>query len=332
MRLQNLLSLTGAALESEPAVTQIESIIFHPAKIRRGDLFVAYETSMIPEAVAAGAYAILYEGDVVVTDPEIAWLKAKSIEFALLRLLRFHLLEKSLNTVCCDRVTLAIAAQMIKDPRCYVLDTALRYAFDDLWSLPEHSWVFLPESEKYKDLFVNCLPLPHQNSMQVEIAEQTLFETSFVLDGVFYDRMQLSPFFLPYLVPLYAFAKKKELAFTIAGMQGSRHFVPVFVGEDLQVKTFGQGGKVLIFEPDLTLLLQEVSFIREQAKWAKIIYLVPEGSFAPESESETFLSYTNQEAIMQILKTVPFHFVLIGGQDRSLLESMAARSDTPTLF
>lgn len=332
MRLQNLLSLTGAALESEPAVTQIESIIFHPAKIRRGDLFVAYDPSRITEAVAAGAYAILYEADVVVTDPEIAWLKADSIDFALLRLLRFHLLEKSLNAVRCDSVTLAIAGQMLKDERCHVFDTDLRYAFDDLWSLPEQSWVFLPDSDTYKDLFVNALPLPHHSGLQAEISEQTLFETSFVLDGVFYDRMQLSPFFLPFLAQLYAFAKSKGLAFTVTGMQGSRHFVPVFVGEDLRVKTFGQGGKVLIFEPDLTLLLQEMSFIREQAKWAKIIYLVPEGSFAPESESETFLSYTNQEAIMQILKTVPFHFALIGGQDRSLLESMAARSDTPTLF
>jgi len=332
MRLQNLLSLTGATLMSEPAISQIESIILQPQKIRRGDLFIAYSHSGIDEAVTNGAYAVLYEGDCTITDPEIAWLKADSLDEALIRLLRFHLLEKSLQVVSCDDVSLAVAAQMLTDERCYVLDGTVRESFYELWDLPEQSWVFVPERRSCADLFVQVHSLPPHSGVSAEIAEQTLFETSFVLDGTYFDRMQLSPFFLPFLVRLYGFAKSHGLAFRVGGMQGSPHFVPVFVNNDLRVKTFGQGGKVLIFEPDLSLLLDEIDFIRAEAKWAKIIYLVPKESVARFGDNDAFLPYESQEDIMDKLKTVPFHFALIGGQDRRLLETMHARTEPKTLF
>ena len=332
MRLQNLLSLTGATMMSEPAVTRVDAIVLDPKRVRRGDLFVAFDHRQIPEAVAKGAYAVLYEHNITVTDPEIAWLKVESVEFALLRLLRFRLLEKSLHVFSGDDVTLAVAAQMFTDERCYVLRSDLTSAFYDLWDLKEGSWVFVPERKACSELFVQVLPLPKQGAHPVEIAEQTLFETSFVLDNVYYERMQLSPFFLPYLTHLYFFAKQQGLRFRVGGMQGSTHFVPVFVGDDLRPKTFGHGGKVLIFEPDPSMLLKEIDFIRNEAKWAKIIYLLPKASAGLCEHNEAFLLYETQEDIMQLLKTVPFHFALIGGQEKGLLERVHIRIEAPTLF
>jgi hypothetical protein len=332
MRLQNLLSLTGATLLSDPAVTQIDAVILQPQKVRRGDLFVAYDTAEIPQAVANGAYAVLFEDNYPVSDPEIAWLRVDSVKEALLRLLRFHLLEKALHVVGCDDVSLAVAAQMLKDERCYVMQSDLKAAFYDLWELPEQSWVFVPARKQYEDLFVQLHSLPQHVAVDIDIAEQTLFETSFVLDNVYYDRMQLSPFFLPYLTRVYSFAKNNGLDFQVGGMQGSTHFVPVFVGNDLRAKTFGQGGKVLIFEPDLSLLLEEIDFIRTEAKWAKIVYLLPTASAGKFGRNDVFLPYETQEDIMQILKTVPFHFALIGGQDRHLLDVVHTRNEPQTLF
>jgi hypothetical protein len=332
MRLQNLLSLTGAVLRSEPAVAQIDAVVLEAHRVHRGDLFVAYDASRIPEAVANGAYAVLHEGEPPVSDPEIAWLGVASLDDALLRLLRFRLLEKSLRAVVCDDVALAVAAQMLTDARCYVLDKPLREAFYDLWDLQEHSWVFMPDRDRYRDLFVQVQSFPTHGGVAVDIAEQTLFETSFVLDDVYYDRMQLSPFFLPYLARFYGFASSHGLEFRVCGMQGSTHFVPVFVGNDLRAKTFGQGGKVLIFEPDLSLLLEEIDFIRTEAKWAKIVYLVPKGSAERFEDNEACLSYESQEDIIHLLKTVPFHFALIGGQDKRLLDSVRAGTEPKTLF
>ena len=89
---------------------------------------------------------------------------------------------------------------------------------------------------------------------------------------------------------------------------------------------------MLIFEPDLSLLLEEIDFIRTEAKWAKIIYLLPKSSAAKFGENDAFLPYESQEDIMHILKSVPFHFALIGGQDRRLLDTVHTRNEPQTLF
>lgn len=331
MRLENLLSLTGATLLSRPDITHFEEIVMRPTRVKRGDLFVAYDPRDIPHAVANGAYAILFESDEQITDPEIAWLKVDSVDEALLRLLRFHLLGKSLNAVACDAITLALAEQIVRDEHCCVMKGSLKEELRPLWELPEESWVLFPDRKSCHDLFVNAKSLPHTGT-PVQIIEQTLFETSFILDGEYYERQMLSPFFLPYLNRLVQFLSAAGLHYVISGMQSSSHFVPVFVGDDLQIKTFGQGSRVLIFEDDLSLMLGEIDFIASEAKWAKIIYLVPETHRETLPDIETILSYRTEEDIINILKSVPFHFAVIGGQKKSLLERSAGKPAVPTLF
>lgn len=331
MRLENILSLTGAELMSAPDVTQFEQIVLRPTRVKRGDLFVAYDPRDIPQAVANGAYAVMYDSETEVTDSEIAWIKTDGLDNALLRLLRFHLLEKSLHAVACDRITLALAAQMLKDKRVYVLQETIHEALHRLWELEEGQWVLFPDEQQFDGLFIDAASLPSQGE-PVQIIEQTLFETSFVLGEAYYERQMLSPFFLPYLSRLAAFAKQNGLKLTIGGMHGSSHFIPVFVGDDLKVKTFGQGGRVLIFEEDISLMLGEIKFIASEAKWAKIIYLVPHEHRKLLPQNDSLLSYGSKQDIIDILKTVPFHFALIGGQDRRLLETIGMKTEPLTLF
>lgn len=331
MRLENLLSLTGAMLRSEPAVSRIESIETDAARIKRGDLFVAYDPREIPKAVANGAYAILYEGKEEIIDPEIAWLQAETLNAALLRLVRFHLLQRSITAVGCDGVTLALAEAMIDDENIFVMTGPLEGSLQPLWEIRKGGWLFFDQDADYADAIANPLSIVKAET-PVQIIEQTLFETSFVIDGEYYERKVLSPFFLPYLNRLVPFLKASGIAFEVTGMQGTAHFNPVFVGDDLQVKTFGQGGRVLIFEKDLTLMLREIDFIESEAKWANIVYFVPETLVASLPKNASILSYRCQEDIIEQLKKVPFHFALIGGQNRTLLELAARKPKSPTLF
>ncbi len=331
MRLENVLSLTGGELMNAPDVTQFEQIVLQPTKVKRGDLFVAYDTRDIPQAVANGAYAVMYDGETDVSDGEIAWIRVDRLDSALLRLLRFHLLEKSLHAVACDRITIALAAQMFKDDRVYVLQKSLQEELHRLWELPQGHWVFFPKEPQYDGLFAETASIP-PNGERIQILEQTLFETSFILGDAYYERQMLSPFFLPYLARLSAFAKHQDLRLAVGSMHNASHFVPVFVNDDLKVKTFGQGGRVLIFEEDISLMLGEIDFIASEAKWAKIIYLVPHEHRELLPKNDSFLSYRSKQDIIDILKTVPFHFALIGGQDRRLLDTMASQPRPTTLF
>ncbi len=58
MRLENLLALTHATLNTQPCVSNFENIIFDVKKVNRGDLFIAKDIKDIPQAVTNGAYGV----------------------------------------------------------------------------------------------------------------------------------------------------------------------------------------------------------------------------------------------------------------------------------
>jgi ferrochelatase len=109
MRLENILALTKGTLYSNPNVTLFENLVFDVSKVKRGSLFAAYNPSDIQEALANGAYGILFDKPTQMGDSEVAWIKVASIDEALKRLLRFYLLEKELLVYACDPITLHLA-------------------------------------------------------------------------------------------------------------------------------------------------------------------------------------------------------------------------------
>ena len=92
MRLENILALTNAKLINEPFVNSFENIVFQADKIKRGDLFVAFEEQEIQTAILNGAYGIIFSKPTQISDNEIAWIKVLDIEDALKRLLRFRII------------------------------------------------------------------------------------------------------------------------------------------------------------------------------------------------------------------------------------------------
>lgn len=330
MRLESVLSLTNAALVSQPDIRTFDQIVFNASKVRRGDIYVAYEPSGIPEAIANGAYAVLFETPETVSDPEIAWIKVSSLDEALLRLLRFHLLDKSLRPVACDPATLALAEQMIKDETCIVIRGSIQEQLPRLWNIADGCRVFFANRKSCRDLFIRADTIP-QTVEPYRIVEQTLFESSFYMHGVYHHRKGISPFFLPYLNRLSAFLDQNGLQYSISGMQHSSHFAPLFVSESLQAKPFGHGNRVIIFESELHLLAEEIAYLAASAKWADTLFLVPESFDATLPESSRILRYCTKEDIIAILKTTPFHFALVGGQTRDLFDTMQ-KPTAPTLF
>lgn len=330
MRLETVLSLSGATLMSQPPVHVFNNIVLTASKVRRGDLFVAYEPDTIPQAIANGAYAVLFETPQAVTDPETAWLKVPSLDAALLRLLRFHLLEKSLKAIACDPLSLAVAAQIVKDERCHVMTGSIKSDLVRLWGLERESFVFFPDRKACRDLFVDAVILPQTDAVLC-VSEQTLFEATFSLQGMRFERKPVSPFFLPALNRVCAFLQANGLGFNLFGMSGSTHFAPVFVSEALQIRSFGHSDRVLIFESDPALAAGEIDFMNRMAKWAEKLFIVPETLYAALPQDKALLSYDSKEAIISTLKSVPFHFALIVGQTKNLLDPLQ-KPGMPTLF
>ena len=334
MKLQNLTALVEGTLTNSPSIASFEDVSFEAGKVNRGDLFVALNHDHIEVAILNGAYGILFEKPTQITDQEIAWIKVDSMDDALLRLLRFHVMEKSPQVYSCDQITLKLASQIMTCSDLLVLNKSLNEHIQDLWTLDGNKFILFSEKLIDPKIFIDVKSIPEVQNSSISIVEQTLFETSFIFNDTYYERQLLSPFFMPYLEALLQFFKRNDINYKLRDFSPIQHFQPVFTNVHFQVKEFGKSDKVLIFEPDFELIQAQIGFLKKQANWAKIIYLVPSSKSQELEEDENVIPYDSLWDIAKILKEKKYHFALIAEQSADILETGAfdLKTEQPSLF
>ncbi len=320
MRLENIIALTNAKLLNEPVVSVYEEIVFDASKVKRGDIFIAFDTASIKEALHNGAYAIIFENSVEISDDEVAWLQVVSLYNALLRLLRFRLVEKNLSVYECDEITLQLALSIDTASKVVPLRGDMQSLVKKLWDIPDGSILLFCQKYTQKDLFTDVKELPRIHKYSVDVIEKTLFETSFIFHNIYYERVQLSPFFIPFLEHLLNFYVLQNIEFRFKKFEHLENFEIIFTNKNFQPQEFGSSELVLIFEKNLSLIEMELDFLQNHAPWAKMIYLVPLHVKDPQECSAECFFYEKEEEIVDILKRSDFHFALIYGVGKEILE------------
>lgn len=318
MRLENIIALTHGTLVNKPFVNNFENIVFEIKSIKRGDLFIAFDETLIQEAIFNGAYGVLFDKPTQISDTEIAWIKVGSVTDALKRLLRFRLIEKEVRVHECNEIILKLALQVITEPNFIAISGNIQETYKSLWDVSQNTHILFCPTLTDKDIFTNIKMLSSNVIEPITIMEQTLFETSFIYDNVFYERQLISPFFIPYLEELLHLYKTLKINFRLRKFTPIEHFQAVFTNKKFEIKEFGTSDKVLIFEPNVSLIKSEISFLKKQANWAKIIYILPESSYEIEDTEHIFF-YKNKNEILSLLREATFHFALIVGVDKSIL-------------
>lgn len=320
MRLENILALTKGTLYSNPNVSLFENVAFDVSKVKRGSLFIAYNPGDIQEALANGAYGILFDKPTQMGDTEVAWIKVAAIDEALKRLLRFYLLEKELLVYACDPITLHLALAVSTPSNFCPIEGSMEQLWEKLWPLEKKSIVLYSPALTDSEIFIETSQLIRAQENTITIIEQTLFETSFIHNDTFYERQMLSPFFIPYLEHLLFFYTFMRVPFQLKSFSKMGHFTPVFTNARLETKEFGSSDRVIIFEPLLELIDEQIDFLHAQASWAKILYLLPESMRSSITIGvQNILFYRYPEEILTLLQTNPFHFALVAGADKSIL-------------
>lgn len=334
MNLSNLSALVEGKLSNSPSITSFEDVSFEAHKVKRGDLFVALNHNDIETAVLNGAYGILFDKPTQISDQEIAWIKVDCIDKALLRLLRFRIMERSPQVYSCDSISIKLASQIITSNNLIVLNKNLREHIQDLYALEKQSIILFNKEQIDSSLFIDVKALSKITKSSITIVEQTLFETSFIYDDTYYERQLLSPFFMPYLESVLQFFKQLDVKYQMRDFKPIKHFEPVFTNVHFQVKEFGQSDKVLIFESDFKLIKEQIEFLDAKANWAKIIYLIPNARIEELDIIENIFAYDSAWDIMQTLKNEKFHFALIAEQDAEILNAdvFSPKIEQPSLF
>lgn len=320
MRLENILALTKGTLHSNPTISVFETIAFEVSKVKRGSLFVAYDPRDVKLALESGAYGILFDKPTQMGDSEVAWIQVDVIDNALKRLLRFYLLDKDLQVFACDPITLHLA-NFIQTPDTFCpIEGTMANIWEKLWDLEKKSVVLFSPTLTDSELFIQVDQLIRAQETTITIIEQTLFETSFIHNNTFYERQMLSPFFIPYLEHLLFFYTFMRIPFQLKNFSKMGHFTPVFTNRRLEEKEFGSSDCVVIFEPLLEFIDEQIDFLRQQASWSKTLYILPETMKSSLTIGiESILFYRYVEEILVLLQTNSFHFALVAGADKSIL-------------
>jgi ferrochelatase len=319
MRLENVLALTHAKLINKPFVNNFENIVFEAKAVKRGDLFLAFNEDEIESAIFNGAYGIIFDKPLQMSDSEIAWIQVKSLDDALKRLLRFRLIEKEVTTYECNEVILKLALQVITEPNFIVVHSDIRLISKMLWNIEQKSTLLFCSAFCTRDIFTDIKTLSCAPMESIHIVEQTLFETSFICDNIFYERQLLSPFFIPDLEKLLYLFKALKVNYRLKKFTQIDNFQAVFVNKNFEPKEFGASDKVLIFEQNRELITSEINFLQKNANWADIVYIFPQTLFEEFSTCNNVYVYKKTQDIFDILKTHKFHFALIAGADKSIL-------------
>src|SRR5690606_18506410 len=143
-----------------------------------------------------------YNGSVEIKDNEIAWINIDNLDFALKKLIRYKMIEKDVVAYECNEIILKLSLQVITESNFIVLTGDLKSIFRSLWNIEDKSIILFCPALTDKDIFASVKKIPNTSLLPIEIIEQTLFETSFIFDNIFYERQQISPFFIYYLEQL----------------------------------------------------------------------------------------------------------------------------------
>ena len=325
------IALTRGSLVNSPFVNSFENIVFDIKALKRGDLFIAFDEGLIQEAIFHGAYGVIFDKPTQISDTEIAWIKVDCVEEALKKLLRFYIIENKIQAYSCDEITYKLALQTMTDQTFTPLGGKLKEIAKTIWNLKQNSTVLFCPKFCDKSLFAHIKDLPKNSIETIEIKEQTLFETSFVYDSLYYEREQISPIFLPQLESLLNLYKELHVQFRLKRFTPLPHFKPVFVNKKIEIKEFGTSDKVVIFEPKKELFFSELKFLQKYATWGKKIFIVPKNTPCPK-DNKGFLFYDNKEDILKYLQTNNFNFALVVGVDSTLLDNYNTKTTQLTLF
>ena len=335
MRLENILALTHAKLVNKPFVNDFTDIVFDVKQVKRGDLFIAFDEDMIELAILNGAYGILFSKPTQITDSEIAWIKVQDIDEALKRLLRFRLIDKEVVAYETNEIVLKLALQVVTETSFIAIEGDTKELFKLLWGVESATVILFCPTLTNRDLFTKTIELSSQSFTHINIIEQTLFETSFIYDDIFYERQHLSPFFMPYLEILLNLFKNLKINYRLKKFTALEHFEPVFTNKNFEPKEFGTSDKVLIFEKSNELVKAEILYLQQGTAWAKTLYLLPhsqEKLVQSLENDKSIIFYKNTDEIVTLLKQRDFHFALIIGAEKSILSKPLNSQAEVSLF
>lgn len=275
MRLENLIRLIQGTLLTKPAISAISGIAFDPTKVKAGDLFICLDRlqSSLEIAAKAGAHAVVFDNHVDITDSEIAWIEVDNLEMALIRLTRFYIANYNINSYVLTNLEFSLTKSMSHPKTFLLVEYTLVDLLRNLWDGNLPLAIASNNPLLMERIAPEATTLTKPQEKPRILSSSTLFQSSFVFDGFFYQHIFLPPFWIETFCSLAQLFKKYDWQYS--SFKPLMHFVPFFVDKHLFVHPFGTTRRAFIIESDPTLFEEEVKQLKSLYKKSDICICTP---------------------------------------------------------
>jgi len=183
----------------------IKNIQFFSNKISLGDLFVYTQLEDLQKAVEKGAYAILFDKEIQITDHEIAWIRVKSLKTALIRILRLYLREKSIHIYYINEIKTEIIKSIIPSKQLIILEDTIFDTFQKIFNAKENSLIICSDEDMLKKIYPDYKMLGISQKQQIQVINYSIFETTFLYKNRFFKNIKLPKIFIEELEAVLSF-------------------------------------------------------------------------------------------------------------------------------
>ncbi|MGN8491457.1 ferrochelatase [Helicobacter pylori] len=325
--------LSLGELQNTPSISYFNSIVLSLNKVQKGSLFVAKDHALIPKALELGAYGILYTGEYLLSDRDVAWIKLKDIEHSLNHLFKFCLLNERVVGALLSPIELEIASKIIVSGFVWCLKESL----EDLFIMEGCKIAFFDKLE-WLHLFYK------QERLKEDLKESRLIilNQSFFCSALVYEKQEyefkMPCIFLEPLKRVIQLCEKLQIAFDLNLLSKKEypldHCKPFFVNKNLEIAPYGATARVVVAEASKELFEMTLQKAFETLSWGKIVVFCRKNSVAFFEKNNPYC-YTTQNNLKEQLKNLAFNFAFIYGISSSHLESLLNPplfKKTPTLW
>lgn len=330
MQISSILDIINGELLNSPFISFIYAIKTNVKKVREGDLFIAKNHCDIQTAVDKGAFAILVDKEHPVIDEEIAWIKVKNIETAVIQLIRFKLAISNLQAFYCDRATYDLLKIFSSNSKknIVLIPNDLNKFFKILDDISSDDILIYHHKGVLDKIYPNNKDLNIIKNYDIKnLVEHSLFETSFSYKEHFFSKLKIPSIYINQLITVYNFL---EYEFDMSKLKSFHNFKPMFLDKNTNLVEFGKSDKFLLCQYSDSLVKEEVEFLERKYKYAKTLYI---SSHKLDFIEQNLIVLKNIEDLKSTLKRADFNAVYIIGFDyKDIHTSLTKEEKELTLF
>lgn len=333
MLIDDILDITEGRLLNTPFVSSVSEIHIDSSLVKRGDLFIAIDDKNIKEAIKNGAYGILMDETYDVIDDEIAWIKIDNLERALSRLVKYFFIEKEYHFILLNALQFHIVSTHINAKKeIAILSSDIKENFNLLMNKKKKIF-FTTDAEFLTRLNLSFFKYTNFELPKHEIINESIFDTKFVYNN-YLSHTRIAPLFFEDFLRLFHFLNDFGIHIELKNIHIKDNFIPHFLGNKGELLDFGKSDRVLITEEDTTFLNQEIKYLLENVKWAKLnIFINIKNKVLVDKRYEKEINfYEKQEELIENIKKQTIGYIFIDGISDDILDKIKDKYDDGVLF